>query len=158
MSIFPAHRAIAQNTGVSDLVKKAFSAKYQGASGSKWINEADTLFEASFKFKGKDLTARFDQDGRWLKTKTILGSKELPTGVSAGIKQSAPGFSVKGASKVESPKTGVRYVVIAKKGRKNLELELTPDGLMVRKTDLNAEAAKEKAKNKVRNAAAEADK
>lgn len=158
LSIFAAHTGLAQKTGVTDIVRKSFTAKYPGAAGSKWISEADTLFEASFKFKGKDLTARFDQDGRWLKTKTVLGSKELPAGVSAGIKQSSPGFKVKGAAKVESPKTGVRYEVVVKKGRKNLELELTPDGLLVRKTDLNAEAAKAKGKDKAKSAEAEIDK
>lgn len=139
--------SMAQKTVVTDAAKKAFKAKYPTAINVKWGSESASELEAEFKLKDKDMSANFSLEGKWIETESVLTAKELPEAVTAGIKQSAPGFSVKDAAKVESP-TGVKYEVAVKKGKTNLELVLSPDGLLIKKVDLKEEKEKGKEKEK----------
>jgi hypothetical protein len=143
LSLIFAMPSLAQKTDVNNAVKKAFTKKYPKATGVKWGSESANVFEAEFKLGDTEMTANFDQQGVWLETETGFTAKELPEAVTAGIKQSAPGFSFKEAAKVESP-SGVQFEVAVKKGKENFELILSTDGLLIKKIDLKEEKEKEK--------------
>ncbi len=143
LSIILGLPAMAQKPVITDAAKKALTAKYPKATGVKWGSESATVFEAEFKIGDKVISANFDPQGKWLETETGYTAKELPEAVTAGIKQSAPGFTVKEAAKVESPTDGVKYEVAVKKGKENFELILSTDGLLIKKIDLKVEKEKE---------------
>ena len=55
-------------TQVPQVVKDAFAKKYPQASDVEWIQEGKSkvIYEAEFKFGGKEITAEFSEAGEFL--------------------------------------------------------------------------------------------
>jgi hypothetical protein len=138
LSLILAVPVMAQKKEIPDAAKKAFAMKFPAATGIKWGSESKTEFEAEFKLNGKEMSANFDPQGKWLETESELSPKELPAAVATAVKTSNPGCAVKEAAKVETP-AGTTFEVVIKMGKDGYELVLSPDGKLVKKVDLKEE-------------------
>src|SRR5689334_9737088 len=66
-------------------VKDAFAKLFPSVKNVAWSKENDSEFEAEFKNGGKELSANFDQTGKWIETETEIKKSELPAAVQATI-------------------------------------------------------------------------
>src|SRR5450759_676991 len=84
-------------------VKKAFAQKFTAAKSVKWDNESATEWEAEFTMNGKEMTASYDNSGKWLESETGITAKELPAAVTATLAKEFAGYKTGEMSIVESP-------------------------------------------------------
>ena len=84
-------------------VKKAFAQKFAAAKSVKWDNESATEWEAEFTMNGKEMTATYENSGKWIESETGITSKQLPAAVSATLAKDFAGYKTGEMSIVESP-------------------------------------------------------
>jgi hypothetical protein len=117
---------------VPGAVKTAFTNKFPGASEVKWEKENKSELEASFKMNNSDISANFKLDGSWVETETTIPASELPATVINTVNTKFPGAVYGRTEKIEKPGNKIFYEVnITMKGKKK-ELELNPDGVIVK--------------------------
>jgi len=117
---------------VPGAVKTAFTNKFPAASDVKWEKENKTELEATFKINNNDVSANFKLDGSWVETETTIPANQLPAAVTNTVNTKFPGAVYGRTEKIEKPNGKIFYEVnITMKGKKK-ELELNPDGVMVK--------------------------
>ena len=78
------------------------------------------------------VSANFSLDGTWVETETTIPANELPAPVTNAVNTKYPGAVYGRTEKIEKPGNKVFYEVnITMKGKKK-ELELNPDGVIVK--------------------------
>jgi Protein of unknown function (DUF2874). len=124
-------------------VNKSFSQKYPAAQSVKWASEEANEWEAEFKLNGKEMSASFDNAGKWLESETEIAAKELPAAVSGTIAKEFAGFKTDEISILDTP--GLNgFEVGLKKGEIVLEVVLDNTGKVLKKTDVSKEEKDEK--------------
>ncbi|MCX6326372.1 MAG: PepSY-like domain-containing protein [Bacteroidia bacterium] len=125
-------------------VKKEFSQKFAGAKSIKWVTEKENEWEAEFKLNGKEMSACFDNAGKWLETEAEVSAKELPVAVANTLKNEFSGFKTDEFSTIENPEMNGFEIAL-----KNKETELTviigADGTVLKKE--SAEENKKESNN-----------
>jgi len=119
-------------------VKKEFAGKFPAAQNVKWSSEEDNEWEAEFKMNGKEMSASYNNSGKWLETETEISSKELPAAITASLKKEFGGYKTDEISLLESPELK-GYEIALKKGESSLEVVFDKNGLVLKKTDLKDE-------------------
>jgi hypothetical protein len=125
-------------------VKKEFSQKYADARSVKWDSEKPNEWEAEFKINGKEMSACFDDSGKWLESEAEVSAKELPSAVTNTLKNEYPGYKTVEISTIGNPEmNGFEFAL------KNKEAEITviigADGTVLMKEE--AGENKEEAEN-----------
>jgi hypothetical protein len=112
--------------------KKEFSQKFADARSVKWDSEEPNEWEAEFKINGKEMSACFDNTGKWMETETEISAKELPSAVLNTLKNEFSGFKAGEASIIENPEIKGFEIAL-----KNKETEMTviigADGAVLKK-------------------------
>jgi hypothetical protein len=116
-------------------VKKEFTGKYPAAQNIKWSSEEDNEWEAEFTMNGKEMSASYDNAGKWLETETEISSKELPSAVSASLKKDFSGYETGEISYLEKPEMK-GYEIALKKGETSLEVVFNSIGVVLKKRDV----------------------
>ncbi len=119
---------------VPEAVKSAFKAKFPTATKVNWGMENTTEFEAEFKLDGEELSANFDNTGKWLETETEIKVTDLPYEIKTALAKDFDGYQIKEASKIESAKEGTCYEAEIKKGGETFDVLYTAKGKMLSKT------------------------
>jgi hypothetical protein len=138
-------------------VKKEFSQKFADAKSVKWDSEEANEWEAEFKINGKEMSACFDNTGKWLETEAEVSAKELPEAVTNTLKNEFPEFKTDEISTIENPEMKGFEIAL-----KNRETEVTviigADGTVLKKetSEENKEDAVNEKKEKEENEADEA--
>ena len=101
-------------------VKKEFTQKFADAKSVKWGSEETNEWEAEFKINGKEMSACFDNEGKWLETEAEVTIKELPADVTNTLKNEFPEFKPKECSTIENPEMKGFEIAL-----KNNETEVT---------------------------------
>jgi hypothetical protein len=122
-------------------VKKVFGQKYAAAKSVKWSSESANEWEAEFTLNGKEMSAAFDNSGKWLETETEISSKELPASVSATLAKEFEGYKAGEMSIVESPELK-GFEIALKKGEKALEVVIDANGKVLKNTPVNKKVEK----------------
>jgi hypothetical protein len=130
---------------VPEKIKKDFAQKFPTAKSVKWNQEEADEWEAEFKLDSKEMSASFDNSGKWLETETEISAKELPSAVSIAIKTEFGGYKVDEISILESPDLK-GFEVGLKKGETSVEAVFDNTGKVLKKTDVSNEAKEEKEK------------
>jgi len=117
---------------VPDAVKNNFSTKFPTATNVKWEKENKTELEANFKMNNTDVSANFSLDGTWVETETTIASNELPVAVANTVNTKYPGAIYGRTEKIEKPGGKILYEVNITVHGKKKELELDPDGVIVK--------------------------
>jgi hypothetical protein len=125
-------------------VKKEFSQKFADAKSVKWDSEEANEWEAEFKINGTEMSACFDNTGKWLETEAEVKAKDLPSAVTNTLKNEFSGYKIGESSTIENPeKKGFEIAL------KNKETELTviigSDGTVLKKA--SSDESKEEAVN-----------
>lgn len=113
-------------------VKKEFTQKFADAKYVKWGSEETNEWEAEFKINGKEMSACFDDAGKWLETEAEVTIKELPAAVTNTLKNEFPEFKAKECSTIENREMKGFEIAL-----KNKETEVTviigADGTVLKK-------------------------
>lgn len=125
-------------------VKKEFAQKFADAKSVKWDSEESNEWEAEFKIDGKEMTASFDDTGKWLESEAEVSVKDLPSAVTNALKIEFPGFKAGESSTIENHELKGFEIAL-----KNKETEMTviigADGTVLKKE--SSEENKEEAVN-----------
>ena len=113
-------------------VKTAFNNKFPGATDIKWEKENKKELEANFKMNNADVSANFGLDGTWVETETTIPASELPVAVTTAVNTKYPGAVYGRTEKIEKPGGKILYEVNITVNNKKKELELNPEGVIVR--------------------------
>jgi hypothetical protein len=113
-------------------VKNAFATKFPGATDVKWGKESAKEYEAEFKLNNTSVSANFKDDGSWTETETTISSSELPAAVTNAVNKKYPGSVYGITEKIEKPGNKILYEVNITLNGKKKELELNPDGVIVK--------------------------
>ena len=124
--------AVVCQVKVPDAVKTAFNNKFPTASSVKWEKESKTELEANFKMNNTDVSANFSLDGSWVETETTIPASELPAPVTNAVNTKYPGAVYGRTEKIEKPGAKILYEVNLTVNGKKKELELSPDGIIVK--------------------------
>jgi hypothetical protein len=124
-------------------VNKAFSEKYPAATSVKWASEEANEWEAEFKMNGMEMSASFDNSGKWLESEKEIAVKELPAAVSCSIAKEFAGYKIDEISVIESPDLN-GFEVGLRKGEAVLEAVFDNAGKVIKKTDVSKEEKDEK--------------
>jgi len=135
-AIFMSHAAYAQKITVGQVpvvVASALDSKFPKATKATWELEK-SVYEASFKLNGKEISACFDTAGTWLETETVINPDDLPYAVRATLKKDFDGWKIKEAAKIESVKHGNTFEAELEKDEESYEVLMTTDGQVLNKT------------------------
>lgn len=124
---------------VPPAVTSAFKAKFSGVTKVSWELEKTNEYEASFKLNGSEMSANFDNSGKWLETETEIKVSALPAAVSATLKKDFANFKISEASKIESVTNGNCYEVEIEKGEETFDVLFTSEGKLISKTKTEEE-------------------
>lgn len=127
----------------SEQVLKAFTEKFTGASSVKWDKESPNEWEAEFKMNGKEMSASFDNAGKWLETETEIKSGDLPSAVSETISREYTGYKKGEIAIVENPELK-GYEITLKKGESAVEVVIDSNGKILKKENLKTESDEDK--------------
>ncbi|HSO89503.1 MAG TPA: PepSY-like domain-containing protein, partial [Draconibacterium sp.] len=97
------------------------------ATKVKWGMEDETEWEAEFKMDGKEMSASFDKEGKWINTEAKLTEKDLPANVLKAVQTAYAGWKIESVESYETPEMK-GYELGVEKGKEELEILVTADG------------------------------
>ncbi len=106
----------AQNSGLPDVVSKAFEQKFPKAKKVKWSNENIDDFQAEFALDSLTETAIFSNKGDWQQTGINVPIPILNHLTTADIKKKYPKSKVNKIVKIQNIKNQIYYEIELKKG------------------------------------------
>ena len=108
-------------------VSDSFAKKFSKAEKVKWEQEEENEWEAEFIINGQEMTACFDNAGKWLETEGEVEVKDLPAEVIKAIQLEFNGFEIEGAESIENPDfTG--YEMMLEKSETRVEITVNNKG------------------------------
>lgn len=115
-----------------DIVKKAFSARFESATDIEWEQE-DGVWEAEFEIGEQEFTSLFTAGGEWMETETAFAIDSLPDDVLETLYSQYPDYDIMEAEWVETPEFKGYEVEIARNGEEEAEIEVlvTPMGKII---------------------------
>jgi len=125
-----------QEKDVPAAVVTAFKTKFPTTTKTNWEKENTNEFEAEFKLNGEEVSANFDNTGKWLETETEIKTAALPAAVQATLNKDFAGYKIEEAAKIESAKDGNVFEAEIEKGEESYDVLFTPDGKVLSKTKL----------------------
>ena len=129
-----------------EAVKKAFTQTFPAAKSVKWTSETDNEWEAEFAMNGKEMSASYDNSGKWLETETEISSKDLPAAVSAALTKEFAGYKTGEMSLIENPELK-GYEIALKKGGTTLEAVIDGNGKVLGNDPVTKKSDKEEKQN-----------
>jgi len=129
-----------------DIVKKEFSQKFNAASSVKWGSEKANEWEAEFKMNGKEMSACFDNAGKWLETESEVSAKDLPDAVANTLKNEFSGFKTGEISTIENPEMK-GFELALKNEKTKMTVIIGTDGTVMKKESGKEAVSEENEKN-----------
>lgn len=124
--------ACGQNKDVPAKTKTAFEQKFPDAQKVKWDKENETEWEAEFKMNGKEYSANFSADGKWIETEYEIEKSEIPHAVKQTLDKEFAGYDIEEAE-ISETTDGKVYEFALEKGETEMEVAISPDGIVVKK-------------------------
>lgn len=115
-----------------------FAKKFTGATKVKWDAEEENEWEAEFKMNGNEMSASFDNAGKWLTTEAELKEKDLPAAVAKAVKAAYADWDIEVIESIETPDFK-GYELGIEKGDTEMEIQVTTNG----KIKVNKESGEE---------------
>jgi len=121
----------AQKKEAPQSVKSAFEQQFKNVSGVKWDQEKTGEWEAEFKMNGKEYSANFDEQGKWLETEYEINENQIPAAVKNTINTSFAGYKMK-ESEISETSKGKAYEFELIKEKEKVEVAITEDGKIIK--------------------------
>jgi hypothetical protein len=83
-------------------MQSAFSKKFSTVQELTWEQE-DNEWEAEFKLNGTEMSASFDNSGKWLETEIEVKRKDLPAEIFKAINLKFEGWEMEEVERIEKP-------------------------------------------------------
>lgn len=113
-------------------VLSTFKQKFPHATKVSWEKEHAHEYEANFIENGSELSANFNEEGKWLETETPVSFNSLPEKVRIAFGNEHTEGESKGIFKIESAAGTVVYEIEIKSGLKNVDCLYNEDGTKTR--------------------------
>jgi hypothetical protein len=84
-------------------VAESFAKKFTKTEKVNWSKESENEWEAEFISEGTEMSANFDNTGKWLETETMKSLKDLPAEVFKAIALQFNGFEIEEVAGIENP-------------------------------------------------------
>lgn len=123
-------------------VTSAFKTKFPTATKATWEMEKSE-YEANFKLNGEEMSANFDNTGKWMETETEIKVSALPTTIQSTLTKDFAGYKINEASKIESEKNGKCYEAEVEKGEETFDFLFSADGKVLSKTKIEEKEKKD---------------
>ncbi|MEO7174780.1 MAG: PepSY-like domain-containing protein [Saprospiraceae bacterium] len=132
-----------QEKAIPAAVSAAFKTKFPNAAKVSWEMENKTEYEANFKLNGEEVSANFDNTGKWLETETEIKTSALPAAVQSTLAKDFAGFKVEEASKINNVKNGNCFEAEIEKGEESYDILFSTEGKVLLKTKLEEKEDKD---------------
>lgn len=132
VSIYSLTACAQTSKDIPEKVTTAFSQKFPDASKIKWGKENATEWEAEFKMNGKEYSANFNADGKWMETEYEISLSEIPVEVKTTLDNESKGYKI-GESEVSETVDGKVYEFELKKGETKMEIAIDASGKVLTK-------------------------
>lgn len=104
-----------------------FNSRFSGATKVKWDQEEENEWEAEFKMNGSEMSASFDNAGKWLETEKEIKKSALPAAVSEAVNDQYSDYKFGEIAEIETP--GFKgYEIGLEKGEEEIEIQVSNDG------------------------------
>jgi len=113
-------------------VNNSFNKEFAGATKVKWDKENDTEWEAEFKMDGKEYSANFSNEGKWMETEHEIKKSAIPANVKQTLDSEFAGYDVEEAEISETAEGSV-YEFALEKDESEMEVAISPEGKVVKK-------------------------
>ena len=117
-----------QNANIPEKVQASFDELFPVASEVEWEMEDENEWEVEFKMDGKEASACFTSEGKWLETEYAVES--LPETIETIINETYPGFEFDEIEMVESPEFN-GYEIELEKGEEEIEILVSVEGEII---------------------------
>ena len=124
--------ACGQKKDVCSKIKTAFEQKFPTAQKVKWDKENETEWEAEFKMSGKEYSANFTTDGKWMETEYEINKSEIPQAVKQTLDNEFAGYDIE-VAEISETKDGKVYEFAIEKDEIDMEVAISPEGKVVKK-------------------------
>lgn len=119
-------------------VQSAFSKKFSAVQELKWEQE-DNEWEAEFKLNETEMSASFDNSGKWLETETEVKKKDLPAEIFKAVNLKFEGWEMEEVERIEKPDFK-GYEIALEKEETETEILVTDSGeLTIKKVKVEDE-------------------
>lgn len=122
--------SLAQNNNGIDpplRAKANFNAKYPDYNGTTKWNATTEGYQATFRQNNKEIESTFDEEGRWLRSRTEVKENELPNAAKQYIKDVYAPYKYLNGFRYEN-KDALRYEVEITSENEKKRLEFNKDG------------------------------
>lgn len=120
--------------GIPERVKLGFDEKFPGATGTTWRMENDLEWEATFKWKEKEYSANFSNEGKWLETEHMIMETEIPSNIRAILDQNFLNYRIEEPEIVETA-SGIYYEMEIETDKDVLEISIDSKGVLTREKE-----------------------
>jgi hypothetical protein len=120
--------ACGQNPTPPKEVQTAFTKKFSSAQELKWEQEKNE-WEAEFKLNGVEMSASFDNSGKWMETESEVKKEDVPAQVFKSIALKFNGFEIDEIEKVETNEFN-GYEIELEKEETEVEILCTTEGVI----------------------------
>jgi hypothetical protein len=110
-------------------VRQAFQSKFPGVTKVEWKLKSDKNYEAEFKLKDVEVTAKFDAKGKWLETETAIEQGDLTKEVRQALAKDYKGYQIIETQKLErADDKATLFEVHVENAEEILKLQFTESG------------------------------
>ena len=117
-------------------VTSAFKNKYSKAEKPAWQMDYDN-YAVDFTFLKTQMTALFDQEGKWLETDAYITASDLPKEVKDSLAKQfgviLNTYKIEEAAKIETPDKEMYYQMVISQNLTNYDVVLAESGHIVSK-------------------------
>lgn len=114
----------------NDMVLQSFGKKYPEAKYPTWKHMEGSIWEAAFLRNEKERTALFEENGKWLETRTYLLMGTVPKVVRESYRKANTSDALVKIFQVETPE-GIFYEFQMKEGYDTFEIRYDAQGKTV---------------------------
>ncbi len=141
-SIFSFSSCCSDPVDLPEKVKTIFSKKFPDAKKVRWEKENDTEWEAEFYLNGKEYSAAYNNDGKWLETEYEINSTEIPEAVLKTLEIEFADFEIEESEIVKNPKGKFfEFELEKEEGDEDIEIEvlITTSGKIINRKIIEKE-------------------
>lgn len=132
-------QSCAQSTEGKSVPEKAltaFKAKFPDVKKVEWEMENDSEWEAEFKWKGKEYSANFNNEGEWLETEYKIKESEIPSNIRATLDRNYTDYEIEEPEIAETP-SGKSYEMEIERGEEEFKVTIDSKGNLIKRTESN---------------------
>ena len=116
-------------------VRDAFRARFPDVTKVEWTLKSDKNYEAEFELKDAEVTAKFNDHGKWLETETAFEQSALPKELLAEISNAYKGYRIIETQKVErADDKPILFEVHLENAKEILKVQLEANGTIASKS------------------------